>query len=197
MVIVGNADYVEREWDTLEMLPKILVLHGSPMSRADLRAVNVNLSDMCIILSAKMSTADDPSMADKEAVLATLNINAMTFNKVEGKKQYFIFPEKIHIFQHDTATMEYSLGGSSTRKAEIYGSRVRTVLTEVVNDSNIQYLNTDDDDEPGSQLYVTQVDTVNFYIVFRMISRLLPLGPVWLCQCWTPSCPRPSTITRR
>ena len=31
------------------------------------------------------------------------------------------------------------------------------VLTEVVNDSNIQYLNPDDDDEPGVQLYVTQV----------------------------------------
>ena len=30
------------------------------------------------------------------------------------------------------------------------------VLTEVVNDSNIQYLNPDDEDEPGTQLYVTQ-----------------------------------------
>ena len=98
MVIVGNADYVEREWDTLEMLPKILVLHGSPMSRADLRAVNVNLSDMCIILSAKMSTADDPSMADKEAVLATLNINAMTFNKVEGKNNISYFQKKYIFF---------------------------------------------------------------------------------------------------
>ena len=36
VVIVGNADYVDREWDTLEMLPKILVLHGSPMSRLSL-----------------------------------------------------------------------------------------------------------------------------------------------------------------
>ena len=50
--------------------------------RADLRAVNINLCDMCVVLSAKMSSAEDPSMADKEAVLATLNINAMTFNKV-------------------------------------------------------------------------------------------------------------------
>ena len=55
---------------------------GSPLSRADLRAVNVNLCDMCVILSAKISNVDDPSMADKEAVLANLNINAMTFNKV-------------------------------------------------------------------------------------------------------------------
>ena len=37
VVIVGSADYVEREWDTLATLPKISVLHGSPMSRADLR----------------------------------------------------------------------------------------------------------------------------------------------------------------
>ena len=65
--------------------------------------------------------------------------------------------------------MEYSLGGSSTRKAEIYGSRVRTVLTEVVNDSNIQYLNTDDDDEPGSQLYVTQVEHLLLYLCFVFV----------------------------
>ncbi len=62
--------------------------------------------------------------------------------------------------------MEYTFRGSSIRKAEIYGSRVRTVLTEVVNDSNIQYLNTDDDDEPGSQLYVTQVENLPLYLCF-------------------------------
>ena len=39
VVIVGSADYVEREWDTLATLPKISVLHGSPMSRADLRVI--------------------------------------------------------------------------------------------------------------------------------------------------------------
>ena len=53
--------------------------------------------------------------------------------------------------------MECSPGGLPQRKGEIYGNKVRTVLTEVINDSNIQYLNSDDDDDPGSQLYVTQV----------------------------------------
>ena len=53
--------------------------------------------------------------------------------------------------------MECSPGGLPLRKGEIYGNNVRTVLTEVINDSNIQYLNSDDDDDPGSQLYVTQV----------------------------------------
>ena len=38
------------------------------------------------------------------------------------------------------------------------------VLTEVVNDSNIQYLNPDDDDEPGTQLYVTQGNKTKIFI---------------------------------
>ena len=63
MVIIGNADYIDREWDTLSTLPKISVLHGSPMSRADLRAVNINLCDMCIILSAKVSSDGTWSVA--------------------------------------------------------------------------------------------------------------------------------------
>jgi hypothetical protein len=29
--------YIEREWETLQNLPKISVLNGTPMSRADLR----------------------------------------------------------------------------------------------------------------------------------------------------------------
>jgi len=32
-----NMQYIEREWETLENLPKITVLNGTPMSRADLR----------------------------------------------------------------------------------------------------------------------------------------------------------------
>ena len=57
---------------------------GSPLSRADLRAVNVNLCDMCVILSAKVPCNDDPTLADKEAILASLNIKAMTFDDTIG-----------------------------------------------------------------------------------------------------------------
>ena len=59
-------------------------LQGSPLSRADLRAVNVNLCDMCVILSAKVPCNDDPTLADKEAILASLNIKAMTFDDTIG-----------------------------------------------------------------------------------------------------------------
>lgn len=60
------------------------MLQGSPLSRADLRAVNVNLCDMCCILSAKVPSNDDPTLADKEAILASLNIKAMTFDDTIG-----------------------------------------------------------------------------------------------------------------
>lgn len=60
------------------------ILQGSPLSRADLRAVNVNLCDMCCILSAKVPSNDDPTLADKEAILASLNIKAMTFDDTIG-----------------------------------------------------------------------------------------------------------------
>ena len=49
-----QVDYIRREWKTLQNLPKISVLAGCPRNREDLRAVNVNLCDMCIILSAKV-----------------------------------------------------------------------------------------------------------------------------------------------
>jgi hypothetical protein len=67
---------------------------GSPLSRADLRAVNVNLCDMCVILSAKVPSNDDPTLADKEAILASLNIKAMTFDDTIGvlnSGEYFIY----------------------------------------------------------------------------------------------------------
>ena len=86
---LGSVDYIRREWKTLQNLPKISVLNGSPLSRADLRAVNVNLCDMCVILSAKVPSNDDPTLADKEAILASLNIKAMTFDDTIGKSQIF------------------------------------------------------------------------------------------------------------
>jgi hypothetical protein len=62
----------------------VVISQGSPLSRADLRAVNVNLCDMCVILSAKVPSNDDPTLADKEAILASLNIKAMTFDDTIG-----------------------------------------------------------------------------------------------------------------
>jgi len=57
---------------------------GSPLNRANLRAVHINLCDMCVILSARNSVADDSNLVDKEAILCSLNIKAMSFDDTVG-----------------------------------------------------------------------------------------------------------------
>ena len=45
---------LECKYQSFNERTTIFHIQGSPLSRADLRAVNVNLCDMCIILSAKV-----------------------------------------------------------------------------------------------------------------------------------------------
>ncbi|XP_015604735.1 calcium-activated potassium channel slowpoke isoform X33 [Cephus cinctus] len=147
VVIVGSVDYIRREWKMLQNLPKISVLNGSPLSRADLRAVNVNLCDMCCILSAKVPSNDDPTLADKEAILASLNIKAMTFDDTIGV-----------LSQVDNEQGNLTAVGSPIvlqRRGSVYGANV-PMITELVNDSNVQFLDQDDDDDPDTELYLTQ-----------------------------------------
>ena len=72
-------------------------------------------------------------MADKEAVLASLNINAMTFNKVTFIPITITIIFTITIHQHDNVPVDFGPAGSSVRAGEVYGSKVRMVLTEVFN----------------------------------------------------------------
>lgn len=170
VVIVGSVDYIRREWKMLQNLPKISVLNGSPLSRADLRAVNVNLCDMCCILSAKVPSNDDPTLADKEAILASLNIKAMTFDDTIG-----VLSQRGPEFDNlNTAGSPIVL----QRRGSVYGANVPMItgtrrrsssiptiwinffllfhFTELVNDSNVQFLDQDDDDDPDTELYLTQ-----------------------------------------
>ena len=41
------------------------------------------------------------------------------------------------------------------RKGSVYGENV-PMITELVNDSNVQFLDQDDDDDPDTELYLTQ-----------------------------------------
>ena len=61
-------------------------LQGSPLNRSNLRAVNINMCDMCVILSARkgVNENDDPTLVDKSAILCSLNIKSMTFDDTIG-----------------------------------------------------------------------------------------------------------------
>nr|XP_006821707.1 PREDICTED: calcium-activated potassium channel subunit alpha-1-like [Saccoglossus kowalevskii] len=151
IVLVGCLEYISKEWETLRNFPKVHILDGSPLSRADLRSVNVNLCDMCVILSANQGKADDPYLQDKETILASLNLKAMTFDESVG----LLRASSQGFMPQGFSPMMGGSAKSLSRRGSAVGANV-PMITELVNDSNVQFLDQDDDDDPDTELYVTQ-----------------------------------------
>lgn len=181
VVIVGDVEYLKHEWKTLHNLPKISILNGNPLSRADLRAVNINLCIMCVIISARIPNPnEDPTLADKEAILASLNIKAMQFedNITFGVPIQRVVAVPGAPAQTVAASMAAAVAASAGTGGGVglvaAGRALQTVIlgqtplmgvrsgtnvpmiTELVNDSNVQFLDQDDDDDPDTELYLTQ-----------------------------------------
>uniref|UniRef100_A0A673H4E8 Calcium-activated potassium channel subunit alpha-1 n=1 Tax=Sinocyclocheilus rhinocerous TaxID=307959 RepID=A0A673H4E8_9TELE len=154
IVFVGSLEYLKREWETLHNFPKVSILPGTPLSRADLRAVNINLCDMCVILSANQNNIDDASLQDKECILASLNIKSMQFDDsiglLQANSQGFTPPGM------DRSSPENSPVHGLVRQVSITTGANIPIITELVNDSNVQFLDQDDDDDPDTELYLTQ-----------------------------------------
>ncbi|XP_037400135.1 calcium-activated potassium channel subunit alpha-1-like isoform X4 [Pygocentrus nattereri] len=182
IVFVGSLEYLKREWETLHNFPKVSILPGSPLSRADLRAVNINLCDMCVILSANQNNIDDASLQDKECILASLNIKSMQFDDsiglLQANSQGFTPPgmdrsspenSPVHGLVRQTsvttganipiitelAKSDRLLNAVCVRQDKSSGTNI-PMITELVNDSNVQFLDQDDDDDPDTELYLTQ-----------------------------------------
>ncbi|XP_026206794.1 calcium-activated potassium channel subunit alpha-1-like isoform X5 [Anabas testudineus] len=185
IVFVGSLEYLKREWDTLHNFPKISILPGTPLSRADLRAVNINLCDMCVILSANQNNIDDASLQDKECILASLNIKSMQFDDsigvLQANSQGFTPPgmdrsspenSPVHGLVRQTSVTTGANIPIITELAPLAkpGKKLPVIsfsqdkssgtsiqmITELVNDSNVQFLDQDDDDDPDTELYLTQ-----------------------------------------
>ncbi|XP_065128257.2 calcium-activated potassium channel subunit alpha-1a-like isoform X7 [Paramisgurnus dabryanus] len=182
IVFVGSLEYLKREWETLHNFPKVSILPGTPLSRADLRAVNINLCDMCVILSANQNNIDDASLQDKECILASLNIKSMQFDDsiglLQANSQGFTPPgmdrsspenSPVHGLVRQTsittganipiitelAKTDKLLPLVSLSQDKSSGTNI-PMITELVNDSNVQFLDQDDDDDPDTELYLTQ-----------------------------------------
>ncbi|XP_078055668.1 calcium-activated potassium channel subunit alpha-1 isoform X1 [Mustelus asterias] len=154
IVFVGTLEYLTREWETLHNFPKVSILPGTPLCRADLRAVNINLCDMCVILSANQNNIDDCSLQDKECILASLNIKSMQFDDsigvLQANSQGFTPPGM------DRASPDNSPVHGLVRQTSVTTGANIPMMTELVNDSNVQFLDQDDDDDPDTELYLTQ-----------------------------------------
>ncbi|XP_059892728.1 calcium-activated potassium channel subunit alpha-1 isoform X10 [Gadus macrocephalus] len=185
IVFVGSLEYLKREWETLHNFPKVSILSGTPLSRADLRAVNINLCDMCVILSANQNNIDDASLQDKECILASLNIKSMHFDDsiglLQANSQGFTPPGMDRSSAENSPVhgivrqISISTGANIPIITELAplakpgkvvpvvafsqdkssGTNIQ-MITELVNDSNVQFLDQDDDDDPDTELYLTQ-----------------------------------------
>ncbi|XP_076855994.1 calcium-activated potassium channel subunit alpha-1-like [Brachyhypopomus gauderio] len=189
IIFVGSLDYLKKEWDTLNIFPKVSILPGSPLSRANLRAVNINLCDMCVIISATQNNEEDTSMQDKESILGSLNIQSMRFEDsislLQANSHGFTPPgmdclnaenSPVHGLMRQSFTLQSNIPMESTMESSIIAELAKAdillnsgcmiqdrsrgtsipMITELVNDGNVQYLEQDDDDDPDSELYITQ-----------------------------------------
>ncbi|KAJ8022954.1 Calcium-activated potassium channel slo-1 [Holothuria leucospilota] len=185
IVLLGRVEYFRREWEALKNFPDVFILIGSPLSRSDLRAVNVNQSDMCVILSSNAISGEQENLQDKEGILASLNLKAMTFDESLGMSDKFAVQGVIHVpiasdddddddddddvddtngsvmekmpeaFKPEISPTTVAPGHSLQRRGSAVGTNV-PMITELVNDSNVQFLDQDDDDDPDTELYLTQ-----------------------------------------
>ena len=131
----------------------------------------VNLCRTCILLSAKAPEKSEPVLADKEIIMAALNIRSMDFGG--------------NFIKMDEAGNEEDTG-------EININSV-TVLLDLAFANNVRYL---DDHE----MYLTdQVPlrpaTHSRWILARRCPS--PAGRPWPAASATPSCPPPTLTGRR
>lgn len=85
IVFLGNATFLEREWDEIGDLPMITIVDGDPLNRADLRAVSIKTAAMCVILSSWTGSTENPVLDDRDSILAALNVKAMPFEDDDEK----------------------------------------------------------------------------------------------------------------
>ncbi|XP_055331309.1 calcium-activated potassium channel slo-1-like isoform X2 [Paramacrobiotus metropolitanus] len=181
IVVLGDPKFLEKEWKYLYNLPGIYIVKGTALNRSDLRAVNLNSCTMCVILGAPNSAEKvaDPSMLDKAVVLATLNVRAMRFSKDEGRLISGTdesdttpdLPAKPLLQRQPALSTSKTVNSlqipldtrpSLTRKISQRPCPNRTsgyevpIITDLVRDSNVMFLDEEDTDLPGTEFYMTQ-----------------------------------------
>lgn len=148
IVFIGNSDFLAKEWKSISNFPKIHIFPGSPNSRSILRSCNIQFCDMCVIISGIDRDSNDEHLIDKSAILCALNIKAMSFDDTIG-----LMGETYNILPTGMAPLG-NIGDLNPQKPKI-GTHI-PMLTELRVDSNVQFLDQDDEDDPGSELYVSQ-----------------------------------------
>ena len=149
IILIGNREFLFKEWKSICNFPKIKILPGSPYSRSLLRSANVQFCDMCVILSSIDRDSHDEHLIDKSAILCSLNIKAMNFDDsigLLGDDHNLLPPGMAPLGNFETI---------NTKSRSLFGTHI-PMLTELRVDSNVQFLDQDDEDDPNKEIYMSQ-----------------------------------------
>ena len=102
-----------REWYLLKNLPKISVMEGSPMSRADLRALKIKLCKTCVILSAKV----------------TVSISMHLIYTLFIQEIFFFFKNTFYLFHHISFCLLFH--NQCTRKYDAFSFNSLSIITMI------------------------------------------------------------------
>ena len=80
VLIVGNIDYIRKEWTQLENLPQIFAFNGSVLCRDHLNAINLIVCNICVILSPNSPNEECDQLRDRLSILSNINVKAYTFD---------------------------------------------------------------------------------------------------------------------
>ncbi|XP_067879335.1 calcium-activated potassium channel subunit alpha-1-like isoform X2 [Heterodontus francisci] len=145
IVFVGSLEYIKQEWETISNFPKLFILPGSPLCRADLKAVSIGSCAMTVIMSSNRTNLQEKTLEDKECILATLNLKAMLFEETMDSNDLL----SLNFLENNSGSMDFS----TFENKHYY--RI-PVITALVHDSNVHFLDQEDRDDPDTDLYLTQ-----------------------------------------
>ncbi|XP_051896684.1 calcium-activated potassium channel subunit alpha-1-like [Pristis pectinata] len=160
IVFVVSLEYIAKEWETISNFPKIFILPGSPLCRADLKAASIGTCDMTVVISSNRTHFEEKSLQDKECILATLNLKAMLFEEVKSTDE---------LPTMSSETVSDDTGTSASIDKHYY--RV-PIITSLVHQSNVYFLDQEDRDEPDTDLYLTQPYASGCVFAFSILNSL-------------------------
>jgi hypothetical protein len=132
VVILGDPEYIVREWKLLRNFARVHFFPGSVLnSLGDLRLLNIQRCRRCILLSSMAGSREEPVLADKEIIMAALNIRSMQFETAHGTNDGghipllldLAFASNVHYLDADTHeghrdfrnTLPYASGAATCR----------------------------------------------------------------------------------
>jgi potassium large conductance calcium-activated channel subfamily M alpha protein 1 len=104
---------------------------------------------MCVILSSIDRDSQDEHLIDKSAILCSLNIKAMNFDDsigLLGSSHNLLPPGMSPLGNFEKV---------DTKSRSMFGTHI-PMLTELRVDSNVQFLDQDDEDDPNKEIYMSQ-----------------------------------------